>query len=71
MPTTIQVHQKTLHLLKGVKERTQASSYDEAINILANKQFSTEEMAGYLGKFIGKMSRAEILKGLRDKHDRF
>ncbi len=30
-----------------------------------------EFMAGYLGKKYGKISRKEILKDLRDKHDRF
>lgn len=66
MPTTIQIGERTLKILKKIKEETQASSYDEAINrIVATRQSAS--LAGYLGKRPVK----EILKGLRDEKDRF
>ena len=69
--TTIQLNERTLFLLKKLKEQMNASSYDEVIN----KKISRDEVksfAGFLGKYrIKKMSRKDILKDLRDKHDRF
>ena len=65
MPTTIQIDERTLKILKKVKEETQSSSYDEAINrIVAHRQSAS--LAGYLGK---KPVKA-IMKGLRDEKDR-
>ena len=66
MPTTIQIGERTLKILKKVKEETHASSYDEAINkiIVTTKKAS---LAGYLGK----KSIKEIMKDLRDEKDRF
>ena len=66
MPTTIQIGERTLKILKKVKEDTNSSSYDEAINkIVASR--ANETLAG----FLGKKSIKEIMKGLRDEKDRF
>ena len=66
MVTTIQIDEKTLRVLKKIKEDTKSSSYDEAINKLVVNQ-RKESMAGFLGKKPIK----ELLKDLRDKNDRF
>ena len=66
MPTTIQINDRTLKILKKIKEETHSSSYDEAIhNIVLTR--SKESLAGYLGKRPVK----EILKDLRNEKDRF
>lgn len=67
MQTTVQVSERTLQLLKKIKEETGAHSYDEAITKITVKQAKKESLAGYLGK----RSRAWIVKELREKHDRF
>ena len=67
MVTTIQVHERTLAILKKIREETQSASYDEAINKLAGQKSQKESLAGYLGKKPLKW----ILKDLRDKHDRY
>ena len=67
MSTTIQVEKETLELLKRLKEHLNASTYNEVIGKLAEKSFGLKSMRGYLGK----SSRKDILKDLRDKHDRF
>ena len=66
MPTTIQLNERTLKILKKVKEEIHASSYDEAINKMVASR-TQESLAGYLGKKPIK----EILRGLRDEKDRF
>ncbi|MBI2576344.1 hypothetical protein HYV84_03950 [Candidatus Woesearchaeota archaeon] len=71
MPTTIQIHPSTLHLLKKAKEEHRASSYDETIRKVLSDTTPVEEMAGFLKKFIPGSSRKELLAGLRDKHERF
>jgi len=71
MPTTIQINESTLELLKKIKRELEASSYDEAISKMVINASRKESMAGYLGKYIGKKSRKEILHDLRDKNDRF
>lgn len=38
MPTTIQVGEKTLRLLRRIKEKFKAKTYDEAINRLISKK---------------------------------
>ncbi|MEX2017154.1 MAG: hypothetical protein WD876_01645 [Candidatus Pacearchaeota archaeon] len=72
MVTTIQVDEKTLLLLKKLKEHLEASSYDEAITKVAIKHMKPKEsMAGSLAKYYPKgLSRSEMLKDLRDKDDR-
>ena len=66
MTTTIQVDEKTLKILRKIKDETKSSSYDEAINKLVGSQ-RTESFAG----FLGKRSIKELLKDLRDKDERF
>ena len=67
MKTTIQVEQNTLELLRKIKESTNSNSYDETINKIVLKNLNTKSLFGYLGK----KNIKEILKGLRDKSDRF
>ncbi|MEK6894538.1 MAG: hypothetical protein AABX10_03675 [Nanoarchaeota archaeon] len=69
MVTTIQINEKTLLLLKRLKEEMQTNSYEEAIVKLAIER-AKKPMAGFLGKKYGKISRKEIMQNLRDKHDR-
>lgn len=67
MITTIQVHSRTLEILKKVRDEIRASSYDEAITKLVVERTQHESLAGYLGKKPLKW----ILQDLRDKRDRF
>lgn len=66
MSTTIQIDERTLRLLKKIKEDAHAASYDEAINKLVAQKTATKTMAG----FLGKKPLKDILKGLREKHER-
>jgi len=52
--------------LKQLRTHMKAKSYDEVVQNLVRHQ-NIESMYG----FLGKKSRAWILKDLRDKHDRF
>ena len=67
MATTIQIGERTLKILKKIKEETHSSSYEDAINKIVADRFKKESLAGYLGKKPIK----EIVKGLRDKNERF
>ena len=67
MVTTIQIGERTLKILKKIKDETHSSSYDEAINKIVVHRSKKESLAGYLGK----RSEKEILKDLRDKSERF
>lgn len=67
MSTTIQIDERTLEILKKIKDETKAASYDEAINKVIADRLKRESLAGYLGRKPLK----DILKGLREKHDRF
>lgn len=67
MVTTIQIQSETLELLKKMKETTKARSYDETITKIVTERMSKGSMAG----IIGRKPRKWILKGLRDKSDRF
>lgn len=67
MTTTIQIDERTLEMLKKIKDETDASSYDDAINKIIADRLKKESLAGYLGRKPLK----DILKGLREKHDRF
>ncbi len=69
MTTTIQVSDATMQMLKKAKERTNSTSYDEAIKKLIAGQ-PQESLAGFLARK-KHYSREEILKDLRDKVDRF
>ncbi len=71
--TTIQVNERTLFLLKRLKEELKASSYDEVITrrIAQNKMKS---MAGSLKRYFKGQSSRDIVKELQDerrKSDRF
>ena len=66
MPTTIQLDEETVKMLKGYKEQLNIPTYDDLIRkILAEK--TKKSMFGYLGK---RKSMKEILNGLRDEDDR-
>ncbi len=67
MKTTIQIKEHTLARLKNVRNKENAHSYDEIINQLITQQTQKESLFGILGK----KKRKDILKGLRDKDDRF
>lgn len=67
MATTIQVSDETLELLRKVKTETQTSSYDEAIRQVVLWTVREKSFGGYLGTKPSK----QILKDLRDKHERF
>lgn len=71
MVTTIQVDEKTIILLRKIKEELGASSYDDVINKIVKKCFKPQKsLAGSLGKYVGKLSKEEILSDLKDKNDR-
>lgn len=74
MQTTIQVNEKTLLLLKKLKEEMKASSYEEAINKIAIERANKKSMAGCLAKYYKNKSLKTILKELKEerhKSDRF
>ena len=66
MVTTIQINERTLEILKKIKEKTHSYSYDEAINKVVTK-LNRVSLAG----FLGKRPMKEVLKDLRDKNERF
>ncbi len=68
MPTTIQVNEGTLDVLKHLRKSMNAPSYDEVINRVIEKSMkNSNSMYGALGKKNIKW----VMKGLRDKSDRF
>ncbi len=67
MPTTIQVHEDTLEMLKKMRQRTKTTSYDETIHEMIKKATAKKE-SSY--GFLGKSTMKQILKKLRDEHDR-
>ena len=67
MVTTVQIQDETLEVLKKVKAETHASSYDEAIRRIVVYRVKEKSLGGYLGARPSK----QLLKDLRDKHDRF
>ncbi len=69
MTTTIQVRNETKARLDSVKKSYNAKTYDEAITTLF--QLKTGSMYGALAKKGAKYSLKNVLKGLRDKSDRF
>ena len=71
MVTTIQVDEKTILLLKRLKQELDVSSYDDAINKIAMKCLKPEKsLAGSLRKYVKELSKEEILNDLKEKHDR-
>ena len=67
MVTTIQVNERTLLLLKKLKEELKAQSYDEAITKLAIKQTKEKSMAGSLAKYYKNTPLKRILKDLQEE----
>ncbi|MDP1695638.1 MAG: hypothetical protein Q8L29_01840 [archaeon] len=71
MVTTIQVDEQTLELLKKLKREMVVASYAEAITRMAAERTRGKSFGGILQKYYKKKPLKEILKDLRDKHDRF
>lgn len=74
MVTTIQVNERTLEILKKLKQELRAKSYEEAIGRIFIERNRGESMAGSLKKYAGKQTLKQILKELqneRHKSDRF
>jgi len=67
MVTTVQISDDTLELLKKMKAETKSSSYDEAIKKMVISCVREKSLAGYLGL----KSSVQLMKNLREKHDRF
>ena len=65
--STIQLEKSTKDILNELKESFNSTTYDEVIKKLLKKK--TGSMFGALGKG-RKISVKEMMKGLRDKHDR-
>ena len=66
MPTTIQVDNETLDLLKRFKNSLNAESYNDVINAILRGGIK-KSMYGALGK---EKNMKSILRGLRDEQDR-
>lgn len=66
--TTIQVENMTKDMLNELKKSFRSKTYDEVILSLVKKKTTS-----MYGKFASKkrLSAAKIMKGLRDKNDRF
>ena len=72
MPTTVQISKSTLDLLKKIKYRTKADSYNKIISTLAQESlYPKKSIYGFLNKEMKKISIKRLLSDLRDKHDRF
>ena len=52
MPTTIQINEKTLELLKRIKRELNAASYDEALVEITMQRTTKESLAGSLKNFV-------------------
>jgi len=67
MVTTIQVDEKTLLLLKKLKEELNVSSYDETINkiVLQRTKEKFKSMGGSLKKYYKNKSLKEVLDELQ------
>lgn len=64
--STIQVEKPTKDLLNELKHNFGSKTYDEVIQTLVKRKTGSA-----FGKFAkGKVSVAEMMKGLRDKNDR-
>ena len=67
MSTTIQVENPTKELLNNLKANYNSKTYDEVIIALVRKK----EPSMYAKLSKDKVSAKEMLKGLRDKSDRY
>jgi len=66
MVTTIQVDEKTILLLKKVKESLAAASYDEAIIRMAKKQIKPEKsIGGSLKKYYKNYNTEKLVRDLQ------
>jgi hypothetical protein len=73
MVTTIQVDERTLMLLKKLKQEFNTKSYGEAINHMVIHRSKEKSMAGSLAKYYKNESTKEMVKELqaeRRKSDR-
>lgn len=68
MSTTIQVENPTKELLNNLKTNYNSKTYDEVIITLVRKKEPSMYAKLSKGK---KISVKEMMKGLRDKSDRF
>lgn len=66
--TTIQIKKSTKKFLDSLKGAYNVKTYDEVVNQLVLRK--TKSMYGALADEGKPISMKEILKGLRDKHDR-
>ncbi|MBU1929871.1 hypothetical protein KJ972_00015 [Candidatus Micrarchaeota archaeon] len=66
--TTIQIENPTKELLNELKKSFNSKTYDDVIQNLVRKK--TKSMFGKLAKG-KKVSTTAMMKGLRDKSDRF
>jgi hypothetical protein len=75
MVTTIQIDEKTLLLLKKLKEDLKTNSYNEAIQKAILKSMNQQKsMGGSLRKYYKNYNREKMLKELQEerrKSDRF
>jgi predicted CopG family antitoxin len=72
MVTTIQIDEKTLLLLKKLKEELNASSYDEAItNVVVKHMKPKKSMAGSLAKYFKNYSTKKMVKELKEERRKF
>ena len=70
MVTTIQISDKTLLLLKKLKEELNATSYDEAITKVA-AQKHTKSFAGSLKKYMRKKETLrDLLKEMQEERQK-
>ncbi len=69
MVTMVQIKDETMHRLKQIKKERGLITYDDVVQFLIKNEVKSklQSMCG----FLGKATREEILKDLRDKHDRF
>lgn len=68
MITTIQVNERTILLLKKLKQQLDASSYDEAIKIVALKNIKpAKSLAGSLAKYYKNYSTEKMIKELQEE----
>ncbi len=66
MVTTIQITEKTLQILKKMKQELNTLSYDQTISCLVSSRLKENSLAGYLRKKNLKF----LLKDVRKKKER-
>lgn len=68
MTTTIQISNETADILKSLRKQTNSRSYDEVIQTILKDHQSCHSLFGFAGK---KLTKKEILNGIRDKDDKY